>query len=267
MLAIWRDEYGAIDILLLKPVPVPVPGPDYLLVRVHAAGLNRSNCETLKGRPFYARMTAPFRPRVKILGTDLAGEVVQAGAGVQGFRAGDRVMADVMYHGHGAFAEFALVRKGAPVARVPDGVSWSQAAALPQAGTIALQGLAGLREGDSALLIGGGGATGIFAIQLAKARGAVVTGVDSAEKLALMRELGADHVIDYRQADFGRLQGSFNLILDPIAGLTPSLARRLLRPGGSYYLVGGSTRRLLMTLTSGMRNRSAGTNVNVLSRC
>lgn len=188
---------------------------------------------------------------MKILGTDLAGEVVAAGSGMPDFRVGDRIMADVMYHGAAAFAEFALVRKGAPVAIIPDNVTWSEASALPQAGTIALQGVQHVGPQDNVLLVGAGGATGIFAIQLAKAAGAIVTAVDSGPKLELMRQLGADHVIDYQKSDVASLEDRFDLILDPIGGLAARAARKLLAAGGTYWITGGRTRSLLATLLAG----------------
>ena len=262
--AMWRDRYGGPAELVLKEVPVPVPGDGDLLVKVHAAALNRSDWENLTGSPVYARMQSPLKPGTRILGTDLAGEVMTVGKDVQGFSVGDRVIADVMYHGTGTFAEFAVVGKSAPVARIPEGVSYVLASALPQAGTIALQGLRALQPDDHVLLLGGAGATGIFAIQLAKALGARVTAVDSGSKLDFMRGLGADEVIDYRQTDVGRLEDRFDLILDPIAGITAGTARRLLAEGGTYWVVGGRTRRLLATLLQGAITRSSGRQLKVL---
>src|SRR5690554_2929213 len=129
MRAIWQNRYGGPEALSLRTLPVPEPGPDDLLLRVRAAGLNRSDWENLVGKPFYARMQSPFRPRLNVLGSDVAGEVVAIGSQVHDFRVGERVFADVMFHGAGAFAEYALVRVGAPIARIPEGVTFSQASA------------------------------------------------------------------------------------------------------------------------------------------
>ena len=260
----WRDRYGGSAELNLRDVPIPAPGQGDLLVQVHAAALNRSDWESLIGSPFYARMQSPFKPKVKILGTDLAGEVVSVGSEVEDFRVGDRVVADVMYHGTGAFAEYAIVGKGAPVARIPQALTYSQAAALPQAGTIALQGIRSVKAGDKVLLLGGAGATGIYAIQLAKAAGATVTAVDSGQKLELMRALGADFVVDYAKTDVSRLEDRFDTIVDPIAAITAGSARGLLADGGTYWVVGGPTRKLLRTLITGALTRSSGKNLKVL---
>ena len=243
---------------------MPEPGPDDLLVRVHAAALNRSDWENLLGRPFYARMQSPVRPNTSILGSDLAGEVVTTGPNVQQFKVGDRIMADTMYHGAAAFAEYALVRQGAPVSHVPDGLTCSQAAALPQAGTIALHALVGLLQAARVLLMGGGGATGIFFLQLARAAGATITAVDSGSKLQFMHDLGAHRVIDYRTTDLTDLSDRFDLILDPIAALNASAARRLLADEGTYLVVGGSTRRLLSTLIAGLRSDAGHRQLKVL---
>ncbi len=264
MRVMWRDRYGGPADLRIRKVPIPETGSTDVLLRIEAAALNRSDWEYLTGSPFYARMQTPLKPRTHILGSDVAGEVVAVGSAVHEFSVGERLFADVMYHGYGAFAEYVLLRTGAPTARIPDSLNYSQAAALPQAGTIARQGLGSVKADDHVLLIGGGGATGLFAIQLAKARGAKVTAVDSEAKLELMRGLGADEAVDYRQTDLLDSAGRFDLILDPIAGLDTTTARKLLRPGGTYLIVGGRTRSLLATLLAGMFSKSHDKYLKVL---
>jgi NADPH:quinone reductase-like Zn-dependent oxidoreductase len=232
-----------------------VPGDGQVLVKVHAVSLNASDWEMLRGKPLYSRIGGPFRPRHHVLGSDIAGRVVAAGRNATRFRPGDDVFADI-FSSMGGFADYVCVRQTA-LAPVPAGLNYEQAAALPQAGAIALQGIrdAGqVRPGQKVLINGGGGGSGMYAVQLARLDGAEVTevtGVDNAEKLEFMRSLGADHVIDYAREDFTRNGRGYDLILD-LAAYRPATAyRRSLLPGGRYLYVGGSVATLLQVLTIG----------------
>jgi NADPH:quinone reductase-like Zn-dependent oxidoreductase len=193
-------------------------------------------------------------PREQVLGSDVAGVVEQVGDAVTEFQPGDEVLGDVLYHGKGAFSEYVSVPEKAPLVRKPTAISFEQAATLPQAAVLALQGLRdrkGLQAGQQLLINGAGGGGGTFAIQLAKQLGAEVTAVDSAEKFEAMRAAGADQAIDYHTADYTRSGSSFDRILD-FVGNRPLLAnRRVLADGGVYLLVGGPMRRLLMAVTAG----------------
>jgi NADPH:quinone reductase-like Zn-dependent oxidoreductase len=250
--AVVYARYGQPDVLRLAEVPTPAPGDNQVLVKVRAVSLNASDWEILTGKPLYARLGGPFRPRSAIIGSDIAGHVEATGRLVTQFRQGDDVFADVLAS-LGGFAEYACVPESA-LARMPAGMSFEQAATLPQAGAIALQAIVDkgrVQPGQKVLINGAGGGAGMYAIQLAKLAGAEVTGVDNAEKLEFMRSIGADHVIDYTRDDFTRNGRSYDLILD-VAAHRPAYAYpRALRPGGRYLYVGGSVATLLQVLLLG----------------
>jgi NADPH:quinone reductase-like Zn-dependent oxidoreductase len=252
MKAVVYTRYGPPEVLRLTDVDTPVPGDDQVLVRVHAVSLNASDWEVLRGKPVYSRIGGPFRPRHHILGSDIAGRVVSTGRNATLFRPGDDVFADILSH-MGGFAEYVCVPQTA-LAPMPAGLTYEQAAALPQAGAIAVQGIRDkgqVQPGQKVLINGGGGGSGMYAVQLAKLAGAEVTGVDNAEKLEFMRSLGADHVIDYAREDFTTDGRGYDLILD-LAAYRPVFAyRRSLRPGGRYLYVGGSVATLLQVLLVG----------------
>ena len=252
MKAVVYTRYGGPDVLRLADADTPVPGDGQVLVKVHAVSLNASDWEMLRGKPLYARIGGPFRPRHHILGSDIAGRVAAAGRNATRFRPGDDVFADVL-SSMGGFAEYVCVPQ-AVLAPVPAGLTYEQAAALPQAGAIALQGIRDtgrVRPGQKVLINGGGGGSGMYAVQLAKLDGAEVTGVDNTEKLEFMRSLGADHVIDYGREDFTRNGRGYDLILDLAAYRPASAYRRALLPGGRYLYVGGSVATLLQVLMIG----------------
>jgi NADPH:quinone reductase-like Zn-dependent oxidoreductase len=251
----------------MADVDTPVPKPGEVLVEVAAVALNASDWETLRGKPLYARLTSPFRPRHRVLGSDVAGRVEAVGRGVTRFRPGDEVFADVLSR-MGGFAEYVCVPES-DLVPVPAGMALEEAAAIPQAGAIAQQGIVDrgrVRPGERVLVNGAGGGSGTYAIQLAKLHGAEVTGVDNAGKLELMRSLGADHVIDHTRADFTRNGRTYDLILDLAAHRSASAYRRSLAPGGRYLYVGGSMGTLLQVLLLGpVTGRSAGKKVRVLA--
>jgi len=265
MKAMVYERYGGPEVLDLRDLPRPTPGGTDVLVRVRAASLNRSDWENLVGRPAYARLAGGLRrPRRKVLGSDFAGEVVAIGSAVTRFAVGNRVFGDLMFHGASTFAEYVCFPESAPVTAVPTELSFAQAATLPQAGIIAFQGMKGVSTGMKVLVVGGGGATGLFAIQLASAAGAIVTATDSAAKLEKMRSLGAASAFDYRTSELSDSGQKFDLILDPIAGLSPTTALQLLDKGGRYLVVGGSTRSLLATFLLGLVYRPGGKRLGVL---
>jgi len=210
--AVVYTRYGPPGVLRLTDVETPVPQGDKVLVKVHAVSLNRSDWETLLGKPLYARIGGPFRPRHHVLGSDIAGQVAAAGPEATLFRPGEKVFADVLRH-MGGFAEYACVPQSA-LSPMPAGLTYAEAAALPQAGAIALQGVGQVRAGQAVLVNGAGGGSGMYAVQLAKLLGAEVTAVDNTGKLEFMRSLGADHVIDYTKDDFTRNGRAYDLILD-----------------------------------------------------
>lgn len=248
MRAIVYDRYGPPDVLRLKEIPVPSPRAGQVLVRVAATSINLSDWEGLTGFPGYARFGGLRAPSRRVLGSDIAGHVTAVGAGVTSCRVGDEVYGDNLGL-LGGFAEYAV----APVAALapkPHELTFAEAATLPQAGAIALQGTKLVRPGQRVLINGAGGGSGTFAVQLAKLAGAHVTGVDNAGKLDYLRELGADHVVDYRRQDFTRLD-PFDLVLDLVAHRSVFAYQRALARGGRYLCVGGAVRTLIRIVTVG----------------
>ncbi|GIH03153.1 NADPH:quinone reductase [Rhizocola hellebori] len=266
MKAVVYSRYGSPEVLALADIDTPIPKADEVLVKVHAVSLNASDWEVLRGKPLYSRINGPFRPRHRVLGSDIAGRVEATGPQATLFQPGDEVFADILSH-MGGFAEYVCVPQGV-LARMPSGMTFEQAAALPQAGAIALQGIRtrGLaKPGEQVLINGAGGGSGMYAVQLAKLLGAEVTGVDNAEKLEFMRSMGADHVIDYRREDFTRNGRTYDVILDLAAYRPVSAYSRALAPGGRYLYVGGSVATLFGVLLRGpLMGRRAGKRIRLL---
>jgi NADPH:quinone reductase-like Zn-dependent oxidoreductase len=241
--AIVQDRYGPVEVLQLREVPEPSAGPDEVLVRVRAASVHPDVWHVVTGVPYVLRFmgSGVRRPRVRIPGTDVAGEVVAVGPGVTRFRPGDEVFGESVkgygWTNGGAYAEYVSVAQDS-LALKPANVTFEQAAAVPSTGYIALQVLGKpLRAGDRVLINGAGGGVGTIALQLAKAEGAHVTGVDSTEKLDLIRSLGADQVIDYTREDFTRGAQRYDLIFDIPGNHSFSQCRRVLTPWGTYLLI------------------------------
>jgi NADPH:quinone reductase-like Zn-dependent oxidoreductase len=254
MKAYLRTTYGPPETLELRDVPIPVPSDDQVLVRVRATSVNMGDIDYLYGRPRFARLGTGLRgPKDKALGLDVAGVVEAVGPRATRFRVGDEVFGDLTQHGFGAFAEFAAAPESA-FAHKPARLSFEQAATLPQAAIMALQGMRGKRQvgpGDHVLVNGASGNVGPFAVQIAKAFGAEVTGASSAAKMDLVRAAGADHVIDYAQKDFTTGGPRYDRILDVHARRPILASRRSLRRGGVYVCIGGTTARILEAITLG----------------
>ncbi|WP_063057509.1 NAD(P)-dependent alcohol dehydrogenase [Nocardia sienata] len=248
MKAVAYHRYGGPETLSAEEIAIPDLSDDQVLVRVHAVSLNLSDWECLQGTPLYARIGGLRKPARRVLGSDIAGVVESVGTGVTRFRPGDSVYGDNLGL-KGGFAEYAVAPESV-LAHKPDSLSFAEASTLPQAGAIALQGIAGAGPGDAVLINGAGGGSGSFAIQLAKRLGAHVTGVDNGEKLEFMRSLGADEVIDYRERDFTRA-GTYDLVLDLVAQRSVFAYHRAIARGGRYRCVGGTTRTLLRLVTAG----------------
>lgn len=240
MRALIRDRYGSPDVLEVRDVERPVPREREVLVRVHAASINDWDWGLLQG-PTLPISFAPPRP---ILGSDIAGEIAAVGSQVQRFRVGDEVYGDLSWYGPrgwGGFAEYVCARESALVPK-PARMTFEQAAALPQAGQLAVQGLLAngpLRAGQKILINGAGGGVGTIGVQLAKVHDVEVTGVDKASKLDMMRSIGFDHVIDYEREDFTASGRRYDLILDTKTNRAPFEYLRVLTPNGTYATVGG----------------------------
>jgi NADPH:quinone reductase-like Zn-dependent oxidoreductase len=252
MKAVVYTRYGPPDVLQLQEVEKPAPRDDEVLVRVHTVSLNASDWEFLTGAPLYTRMWGPLKPGYRILGSDIAGIVEGVGKDVTQFEPGDQVFGDVL-DVKGCLAEYACAPEN-ELRLKPASLTFEQAAAIPQAASVALQGLRDkgqLRQGESVLINGAGGGAGSFAIQMARYFGAEVTGVDSTEKLDMMRSIGADHVIDYTEEDFTRNGKLYDLILDFVAHRSIFDYRRALSPYGRYVMVGGFWGPILQALFLG----------------
>lgn len=264
MKAIVHYQYGSPDVLEIREVATPGPGDHDVLIKVMAASVNRSDWEGVIGRPLYARMGGLRRPRQPGLGTDVAGRVEAVGGAVESFGPGDEVFGDVMYHGGSSFAEYVRVPDTAPLVHKPPTITFAEASTLPQAALIALQGTAGrIKPGDRVLINGAGGGAGAFAVQMAKAAGAQVTGVDNGHKQEFMRSVGADHVLDHTKTDYTKT-GSYDLILDLVCERSMFAIRRAIAPGGRYSVVGGSVRALLSALIIGRLLSTGGRRMGVL---
>jgi NADPH:quinone reductase-like Zn-dependent oxidoreductase len=238
MRAIVQRTYGTADVLIMAEVDQPVIGADEVLVQVYAAGLDRGTWHLMAGLPYAARLVAGLRtPKKAVPGLDLAGVVVAVGSASTRFQPGDEVFGV----GKGSFAEFTAARED-KLARKPAKLTFEQAAAVPVSGMTALRGLSDvghLQAGQKVLVIGASGGVGSYAVQIAKALGAEVTGVSSTGKLDLVRSIGADHVIDYTKDDFADGVERYDLILDVGGDSALSRLRRALSPKGTLVIVGG----------------------------
>lgn len=243
MKAIVRDTYGPPEVLRLEEVELPELVDDGVLVRVHAASLNRLDWYMLTGTPYVGRPSMGLRrPKERRLGVDFAGTVEAVGKDVTGLRPGDEVFGGR----RGALAEY--VCAGAGVARKPANLSFDEAAAVPVAGLTALQGLrdkGGVQPGHKVLVNGASGGVGTFAVQIAKALGAEVTAVCSTRNVDLVRSLGADRVIDYTREDFTRSGERYDVLFDNAGSRSWRACRRVLAQEATVVLVGGPKRRLL----------------------
>ena len=267
MKAITYEKYGSPAVLHLTEVEKPSPTDDEVLIKIQAVSVNGSDMEGLIGKPLYARIGGLFKPGHRILGSDIAGRVEVVGKNIREFRVGDEVYGEIPGY-RGGFAEYVCVPEKT-LARKPANLTFEEAAAIPQAGVIAWQGIRAkgqVRPGQKVLINGAGGSAGSFAIQLAKLDGAEVTGVDHTNKLEFMRSLGADHVIDYTRQDFTKSGKQYDLILELVAHHSVFAYQRALKPAGTCYFVGGSVATLFQILLLGPRiSRTTGKNLRLLA--
>lgn len=266
MKAASYSRYGDVDELELVDVPAPEPRAGEVRLAVRAVSLNGSDMEFLTGRPAYARVMGLFRPRVPVLGSDVAGVVDAVGPGVTDVAVGDRVFAD-LFERWRCLAEHVI----APVEElvpIPDELDFVEAAALPQAGVIGLQAVRdcfAVQPGERGLIIGAGGGVGTYALQLAKHAGATVTAVDGPAKLALLESLGADRVVDYTREDVMHLGQTFDFILDMPGKSSVIRTVRQLARGGRYAIVGGYLSHVLGAILLHPFYRLLGKRVGILA--
>ncbi len=253
MKAVVYERYGSPDVLELKEVDKPTPKDDEVLIKVHAVAINDWDWGLLHGTPFSSRLFfGLFKPKKKILGSDIAGRIEGVGKNVSRFQPGDDVYGDLSEN-WGGLAEYVCARENA-LALKPAVMTFIEAAAIPQAGMLALQGLRDtgqLQHGQKLLINGAGGGVGTFGVQIAKLYEAEVTGVDSSGKLEMMRSMGFDRVIDYAKEDFTKMEAHYDLILDVKTNRSVFDYARALAPKGSYVTVGGSSGRLVQALLLG----------------
>ncbi len=254
MKAIVCTEYGPPDVLQLKEVKKPVHKDDEVLVKIHAASVNSSDVSMSSGEPFLGRLWSGFRkPNYPILGSDIAGQVEAVGENVKQLKPGDEVFGDISGCGWGGFAEYASVPENT-LALKPANLTFEEAATVPQAAIVALQGLRDkgqIKSGQKILINGASGGIGTFAVQIAKSFGAEVTGVCSTRNLDMVRAIGADHVIDYTQADFTRNGHQYDLILTVVGYHSIFDFSRALTPRGIYVGSVNATALIFQTMLLG----------------
>lgn len=252
MKAIVQTVYGAPEVLQLVEVDRPIVPENGVLVRVYASSVNAADWHLMRGQPLLARLMfgGLLKPKFKTLGLDVAGVVEAVGSKVSQFQPGDAVFGDLSEVGFGGFAEYVCAVESAFVHK-PEQLSFAEAGVVPVAALTALQALRNygqIQAGQRVLINGASGGVGSFAVQLAKAWGAEVDAVCAGAKMAMVRSLGADHVIDYYQTDITKLPAQYDLILDAAAFRSVYANLPILKPQGRYVLVGGSTARLFQTM-------------------
>ena len=264
MKAFMWERYGPPEALRLAEVEKPVPGPDEVLVKVLGVSVNPADWHSMRGKPLFSRFTLGLlRPKHRILGVDVAGQVETVGGGVTHFKPGDEVYGNLLDHGYGAFAEYVA----APVVALglkPANLSFEEAAAVPMAAPTALQGLrhhGEIRAGQTVLVNGASGGVGHFAVQIAKALGGQVTALTRTAYHEFVRSIGADHVVDYTSGDITRADGRYDLIVDVAGNLPMGALQQALTPTGRLVLVGAGKGHFgpLVRMLGGMaRARRAG---------
>lgn len=238
MHAMVYKKYGTPDMLALQDVPIPTPKDNEVQLQIHAASVNSWDWDKLVGK-----LTPGSKPSHPILGADMAGIVTAIGSKVSQFNLGDEVFGDNSGGNWGGFAQYACMPEKMLILKSAK-MSFEQAAALPQAATLAFQALndsGSIVAGQKILINGAGGGVGTFALQMAKASGAHVTCVDKAEKLEMLQKLGADEIIDYQKADFMDSGQTYDMVLDVVANHSISALKTALKPQGRYIIVGGDT--------------------------
>ena len=258
MKAAIQDRYGSVDVVRIEEVPTPEPKGDEVLVKVHAASVNRADLDALGPKPGFVRLFIGLRaPKNHGVGIDVAGVVESVGPDAKRFKPGDRVFGDLFSfaQGYGAFAEYVAASEKSFV-EIPDAMSFENAATLPHSATLAAQGLrkkdgSTFAPGARVLIDGASGCVGPFAVQMAKAMGAEVTGVASGPKLDFVRALGADHVIDYRAEDYTKGKQRYDWIVAVDSHHSIRAARRALAPGGTYLTMGGTSTTIIDAMLVG----------------
>ncbi|SDM46021.1 NAD(P)-dependent alcohol dehydrogenase [Kriegella aquimaris] len=250
MKAFVCEKYGPPQLLKIQEVPQPTPKENEVLLRIRATAINDYDWSMVRGKPYLYRLMFGIRkPKRQIPGMELAGTIEAIGSNVKKLKIGDAVYGDISDYGFGSFAEFICIHEKAVVEK-PETMKFDEAASLPHAALLALQGLrkGNIKKGQRILINGGGGGVGFFGLQLAKLHECEVTGVDTGKKLETMKSLGFDYVIDYKKEDFTRSHQKYDLVLDCKTNRSPLAYVRSLKLEASYITVGGKPHRLLQML-------------------
>lgn len=242
MKAVVNDKYGSTEIFRLLEIDKPSPKDDEVMVKTAASSVNSWDWDIVTGKPYFYRLTSGvLKPKWNIIGADFSGTVEAAGKNVTKFKPGDEVFGDLSENNWGGFAEYVCTKENSLEIKPAD-ISFEEAAAVPQAAVMALQGIRDygmVEQGQKVLINGAGGGVGTFAVQLAKSAGAEVTGVDKGNKLETVTSIGADYVIDYTREDFTKNNIKYDLILDTSAHHSISGYKRVLKEKGKYVIIGG----------------------------
>ncbi|HEY2599589.1 MAG TPA: NAD(P)-dependent alcohol dehydrogenase [Candidatus Dormibacteraeota bacterium] len=260
MKAAVHDKYGSPYVLRIEEVARPVPKDDEVLVKLHATTVTRSDTGVRAAKPFLIRFFFGLRrPKRRILGTELAGEVETVGAAVTKFAVGDRVFGSTSAFQSGAHAEYIALRESAPIAHMPSGMSYEEAAAVTDGAILALMCLeaARIHAGQKMLIYGASGAIGTAGVQLAKYFGADLTAVCNTKNVALVKSLGADRVIDYTQEDFTNNGETYDVIFDAVGKHSFKRSKGSLKPGGAYVATDGFRNFFLQLWTSRIGDKKA----------
>ncbi len=260
MKAIVYTKYGPPDVLRLKEVEKPAPKDNEVLVRVHATSVNYSDWAFVRGKPLLVRLVSGLLKPKRILGADIAGRVEAVGRNVKQFQPGDEVFGDISGCGWGGFAEYVSVAENA-LAPKPANSTFKEAAAVPQAAVVALQGLRNkgkIQPGQKVLINGASGGIGTFAVQIAKSFGAEVTGVCGTRNLEMVRSIGADKTIDYTREDFVNNEQRYDLVLATVGYRSIFDYKRALNPRGIYVMTGGSMKQIMQANLLGPAISKAG---------
>ena len=251
MKAIFLNKYGAPHRLQLQEISKPIPKKQEVLVKIHSTAVNDYDWSMVRGKPLlYRLMFGLTRPKIKVPGMELSGTVEAVGSEVKSLKVGDEVYGDTSDYGFGSFAEYICINENA-LRLKPSTMSFVEAAAIPHASLLAYQGLVdvgNIQKAQKVLINGAGGGVGTFGLQIAKLYDAEVTGVDTGEKLQMMKSLGFDRVLDYKKQDFTRIGEQYDLILDAKTNRSPFAYLRSLRPKGKYVTVGGKISSLIFLL-------------------
>ena len=251
MKAFVFTKYGSPEVLRLKKIAKPTPKENEVLVRIRATAINDYDWSMIRGKPYmYRLLFGLLKPKHQIPGMELAGTIEAVGANVKSFEFGDAVYGDISEYGFGSFAEYVCIDEKALVHKPPE-MSFEEAAAISHAAMLAVQGLVDIgkiEKGMRVLINGAGGGMGTFGLQIAKLYNAEVTGVDTGNKLKMMKKLGFDHIVDYKKEDFTKKKEQYDLILDAKTTRPTYRYLKVLKPNGNYVSVGGYLNQIFLLI-------------------